>query len=71
MKTYTAADVMTMIRTAIDKAGSQAEFARQHDIGRGYLNDILTGRKELSSKALLDAVGVRPVPQLFERIPKD
>lgn len=49
---------MLALKTA--NLGQMAAFARQHQISRGYLGDVLTGRREPGQK-ILDALGLERV----------
>ena len=53
-------DVMDLFRAAIDAAGSQAAFARQHHISLQYINDAMRGRREIGQK-ILAVLGVERV----------
>lgn len=53
-------DVLQMLLKAIKKAGSQKEFADQHDISPQYVNDIVLGRRRPGNK-VLQALGLERV----------
>lgn len=56
----TEQDVMDLLRVAIDVAGSQAAFARQHGISLQYINDVMRGRREIGQK-ILAVLGIERV----------
>lgn len=62
----TEQDIRDRLRAAIEKAGSQAAFARQHDISLQYVNDVVNGRRDIGQK-ILDAIGVERVVTYREK----
>ena len=38
----------SVLRNAIERAGSQAAFAAKHDLSPSYISDLLAGRREIS-----------------------
>lgn len=52
-------DPATILRNTIGTA-SQAQWAREHGISPGYVNDVLNGRRE-PGKAILEALGLERV----------
>lgn len=45
---------------------SQAQWAREHGISPGYVNDVLNGRRE-PGKAILEALGLERVVSYREK----
>lgn len=56
----TEQDVLDRFRAAIDAAGSQAAFARQHGVSLQYVNDVIRGRRDIGQK-ILAVLGVERV----------
>lgn len=50
-------DALNALSQAVEKAGSQTAFARQHGISLAYVNDVLQGRREPGDK-ILRALGM-------------
>ena len=46
------ADIYDSLRTAIRHAGSQAEWARRHDVSPQYLSDVLNAKADPGPKIL-------------------
>jgi len=55
-----AEDVIDLLHTEIDKAGSQTAWARRTGANRTSLNLALTGRQAVT-RSLLDALGLERV----------
>jgi DNA-binding phage protein len=53
-------EVIQLLRTAIDRVGSQDAFARRHGIDRTHLNQILSGKKSVNT-AVMRALRLRKV----------
>jgi hypothetical protein len=52
-------DVLAYLRRRIAKAGSQSEFARQHNIKQPTLSNVLNGTKgTINSPKILAALGL-------------
>lgn len=62
---HTDADLIALLRREAAAAGSAAEWGRRHDLSRGYLCDVLAGRRAVSAR-LAAALGYRPA-RLWER----
>lgn len=62
----TAHDVITRLRDAIAREGSQKAFAQAHHISEQYLSDVLRGRREPGQK-ILDALGVERIIRYREK----
>ena len=45
-------DVVNMLRKAVDKAGSQRDWARANNVSDSYLSDVLTGRRKAGPRIL-------------------
>lgn len=58
MKEYSEPELRAMIRSACEKAGSQAAFARQIDVSPAYVSDVMGGYRRIGPD-FLKAVGVR------------
>lgn len=62
-------DPVAELMRAVEAAGSQRAWARQHGISLGYVNDVLLGRRE-PGPAILAALGIvrevryRPAPRI-------
>lgn len=52
--------VLDRLRSAIQTAGSQHAWARQHGISAAYVSDVLNGRRELGKK-ILEALRIERV----------
>lgn len=46
------------VKAVVDQYESQAEAARQHDIGKTYLSRLMTGVKENPSDGTLSKLGI-------------
>lgn len=57
---FTDDEAIELLRAAVRDAGNQLAFAKRHRIDRSTLNQMLNGKKPLTS-AVLDAVGLRKV----------
>ena len=53
-------DVVHLLRTAIEREGSQVAFAKHHGINRTYLNMILSGRRPVGD-AVAETLGLHKV----------
>ena len=53
-------DVVQLLRTAIERHGSQIAFAKHHSINRTYLNMVLRGKKPVGD-AIAEALGLHKV----------
>jgi hypothetical protein len=53
-------DVVQLLRTAVEREGTQIAFAKRHGINRTYLNMILSGRRHVGD-AVAEAIGLRKV----------
>ena len=53
-------DAMGLLRTAIEAAGSQQEWAKSNGVDRATLNATLNGRRNLQPK-VLQALGLEQV----------
>lgn len=58
-------DVLKLLAEECRKAGSQAAWARRHEIWPGYVSDVLHRRKE-PGEAILRALGLAKVVR-YER----
>lgn len=56
----TGQEMIDRLRVAVNREGSQKNFAERHDISEQYLSDVLRGRREPGQK-ILDAIGVERV----------
>lgn len=56
MRTLTEAQVRKMLASAIEEAGGQRGFGREHDLGAPHIGRVLAGAK--LSPAILDALGL-------------
>jgi hypothetical protein len=52
-------DVVRLLRVEVEKDGSQSAFARRRNVGRMYVNGILTGKRRVT-KPVANAIGLRP-----------
>ena len=53
-------DVADLVRAAVEREGSQAEFAKRHRINRTDLSAFLNGRRGISA-SIAKALGLRRV----------
>jgi hypothetical protein len=51
-------DVAQLLRAAVEKDGSQAAWARRHNIERANVNAMLCGKKRVS-RTVANALGLR------------
>lgn len=56
----TLTDVLTLLETEFQLAGSAAVWARSKGLAPGYVSDVIHGRKE-PGKKILDALGLERV----------
>lgn len=61
-----ADDVRLALQRAIDKEGTAAAWCQKHEIARGYVSDVLSGRQEPAGK-ILDVLGIERVV-IYRRI---
>jgi hypothetical protein len=54
------ADVVHLLRAAIEREGSQIAFAKRYGVNRAYLNMVLSGKRPVGS-AVVKALGLRKV----------
>lgn len=55
---YTEDDLLAMLLDRVERAGSQAELARQMGVPRQYLHQVIRGGRK-PSKRVLQALGLR------------
>jgi CHASE2 domain-containing sensor protein len=55
---FDADDVVRLLRSAIEREGSQTAFARRHSIERTRVNAILSGKRPITD-SVADALGLR------------
>ena len=53
-------DVVQLLRTAIEREGSQVAFAKHHHINRTYLNMVLCGKRPVGD-TVAEALGLQRV----------
>jgi hypothetical protein len=53
-----SSDVVDLLRTAIEREGSQSAFAEHHGINRTYLNMVLSGKRPVGD-TVAEALGLR------------
>jgi hypothetical protein len=53
-----SSDVVDLLRTAIEREGSQSAFAEHHHINRTYLNLVLSGKRPVGD-SVAEALGLR------------
>lgn len=58
-------EVIGRLKKACREAGSQAEWARQHDLSVGYVNDVICSRIA-PGEAILAALGLGKVTKYVE-----
>ena len=46
----TQSDIRNILRHKCEEAGGQKQWATNNDIGTGFVNDVLTGRRSPSSR---------------------
>ena len=51
-------DVLALLRTAIEREGSQIAFAKHYDINRTQLSMVLSGKRPVGD-AVAEALGLR------------
>lgn len=56
----TKEQVIKLLRSACDRAGTQAAWARAHGIAPAYVNDVLNERREPGDK-ILAALGIERI----------
>ena len=57
---FDEADVVRLLRAAVEQEGGQSAFAKRHGVNRAYLNMILNGKRPVSD-FIAEAVGLRKV----------
>ena len=62
-------DVITLLRSTVEKAGGQSAFARQTGMDRAYLNAVLRGRETPvpGASRIVEALNLRIVYEPPER----
>lgn len=60
-----ADDVRSRLRDECAAAGSQAAWARRHQLSSPYVNDVVNGRRE-PGQAILDALKIERVVEYRE-----
>jgi transcriptional regulator with XRE-family HTH domain len=63
-------DMAEHIRQAVLKAGSQSAFARQCNVTRSYIHDLIQGRRDPGPK-ILDILGIEKVVTVSYRLKDD
>jgi hypothetical protein len=58
--TFDHDEVVELLRSAIERKGSQIAYAKRHRLNRSYLNQILNGKRQVSAP-FLKALGLRNV----------
>jgi hypothetical protein len=58
--TFNHDEVVQLLKTAVEREGSQVAYAKRHGLNRSHLNQILNGNKRAGS-AFLKALGLRNV----------
>jgi hypothetical protein len=53
-------EILSLLRTAIQREGGQVAFAKHHSVNRTYLNMVLNGKRPMGD-AIAEAVGLRKV----------
>ncbi len=53
-------DVVQLLRTAIEREGSQIAFAKHHGINRTYLNMVLSGKRPVGD-GIAETLGLHKV----------
>jgi hypothetical protein len=53
-----SSDVVDLLKTAIEREGSQSAFAEHHHINRTYLNGVLKGKRPVGD-SVAEALGLR------------
>jgi len=59
-KTLTVEDVRNLLKTEVDRHGSQTAVARRFGCSPAYISDVLAGRREPGG-LILDALGLTSV----------
>jgi hypothetical protein len=57
---YNDQEVLDLLRTAIEREGSQVAFAKHHGINRTFLNMVLKGKRPVG-EAVAEALGLHKV----------
>ena len=52
-----SSDVVDLLRTAIEREGSQSAFAKHHGINRTYVNMVLSGKRPVGD-SIAEALGL-------------
>ena len=52
-----SSDVVDLLRTAVEREGSQSAFAKHHGINRTYMNMILSGKRPVGD-SIAEALGL-------------
>ena len=59
-------ELIERLRDAVNRAGSQKDFAQRHGLSEQYLSDVLRSRREPGQK-ILDALGLERVVRYREK----
>jgi hypothetical protein len=51
--------VIELLRTECERAGSQVNFARQHKLSNTYIHDVLVQRNRVLGPKILKALGLK------------
>lgn len=58
MTEISEAEVRVLLREKIEAAGTQLDFAEKNDLSRGYVNEVLNGRR-FPGDRLCELLGIR------------
>ena len=58
--TFNHGEVVRLLKTAVEREGSQLAYAKRHGVDRAHLNQILNGKKHIG-RTFLKALGLRNV----------
>lgn len=50
MKQLTEEEMRELLRVEVEKIGSQRAWARAHNLSEPFVNDVLRGRREVTSR---------------------
>jgi hypothetical protein len=54
-------DLLALLQSKVKSAGGQSAFAREWNLDRSYLNQVLRGKKALGGPSILSALNLRIV----------
>jgi hypothetical protein len=60
VRIFDDAEIVQLLKVAIEQEGNQTAFAKRHSINRTFLNEVVNGKRP-ASDSILTALGLRKV----------